>query len=95
MLGLFVARAARPPLWIAAAVVGTFAIFRGHAHGTELPEAASPFGYALGFVLSTGLLHLGGIALGLLVRRPNGAIAVRGGGGLISLAGLGYLFGVV
>ncbi len=93
VLGLLVALAARPPLWIAAILVGIFAVFHGHAHGTELPEAASPFGYALGFVLSTGLLHVAGIALGMLIRLPSGALAVRGGGGLISLAGLGFLFG--
>ena len=44
MLGLLVALAARPPLWVAAGLFGIFAIFHGHAHGTELPEAASPFG---------------------------------------------------
>ena len=95
VLGLLVALAARPPLWAAAVLVGIFAVFHGHAHGTELPVAASPFGYALGFVISTGLLHLAGIALGLLVRVPRGTLAVRGGGGLISLAGVGFLFGAI
>jgi urease accessory protein len=37
VLGSMVALAARPPLWIAALLVGVFAIFHGHAHGTELP----------------------------------------------------------
>src|SRR6266545_3323120 len=37
VLGLMVALAARPPLWVAAVLVGGFAIFHGHAHGTELP----------------------------------------------------------
>jgi len=36
-LGLAVLAEWRPPLWSAAAVVGFFAIFHGHAHGTELP----------------------------------------------------------
>ena len=36
VLGLVVALAVRPPLWIAAVIVGIFAIFHGHAHGTEL-----------------------------------------------------------
>ena len=40
VLGLMVALAARPPLWVAAVIVGAFAIFHGHAHGTELPDAA-------------------------------------------------------
>ena len=40
ILGMMVALAARPPLWVAAAIVGAFAIFHGHAHGAELPPGA-------------------------------------------------------
>jgi urease accessory protein len=94
VLGLLVAVAARPPLWIAALVVGIFAIFHGHAHGTELPEAANALAYAVGFVIATGLLHLTGIAIGLLVRWPAGSIAVRAGGGVIAAIGLAFLTGL-
>ena len=68
-------------------IVGVFAIFHGHAHGTEMPQAASPLAYAAGFVIATGLLHLAGIAIGLLTRSPPGAVAVRGLGAVIALAG--------
>jgi urease accessory protein len=95
VLGLAVAFGARPPLWVAAAVVGAFAIFHGHAHGTELPEAANPLTYAIGFVMATGLLHLLGIAFGLLVRWPAGMVAVRAGGGAIALTGVAFLTGLV
>jgi urease accessory protein len=95
VLGGMVAGAVRPPLPIAAAIVGAFAIFHGHAHGTELPEAASPLAYSLGFVIATGLLHLSGISLGLLVRWPAGRLLVRACGGLIALVGLGFLVGVL
>ena len=95
VLGSMVAFAVRPPIWVAAIIVGAFAIFHGHAHGTELPSAANPLAYSLGFVLSTGLLHLSGIAFGLLVRWPAGKIAVQAGGGLIALAGVGFLTGIV
>ena len=91
VLGVMVAFAARPPLWVAAALVGVFAVFHGHAHGTGLPGAADPLLYSLGFVLATGLMHLGGIAFGALARWPAGRWAVRVGGGLIGLAGLGFL----
>ena len=94
VLGLVVAFQARPPLWVAAVVVGGFAIFHGHAHGTELPQAANPLTYAIGFVLATGLLHLLGIAFGLLVRWPAGRLAVRAGGAAIALAGVAFLTGV-
>ena len=90
-LGGVVAGALRPPLWVAALLVALFAIFHGHAHGTELPQAASPLAYSLGFVVATGLLHLTGIALGLLTRWPAGRVAVRGMGAGIALLGVLFL----
>lgn len=93
VLGLMVAFAARPPIWVAAVLVGCFAIFHGHAHGTELPNAASPLTYSLGFVLATGLLHLGGVAFGLLTRWPVGQAAVRLVGAAIGALGAGLLLG--
>jgi urease accessory protein len=95
ILGLMVACAVKPPLWVAAVIVGVFAIFHGHAHGTELPQAANALTYAVGFVICTGLLHLGGIALGLLVRWPWGRITVRAGGVTIALVGFGFLFKIL
>lgn len=94
VLGLLVALAARPPLWLAAAIVGAFAVFHGHAHGSELPVAADPLAYAAGFVIATGLLHLCGVGFGLLARWPAGRYAVRAGGGAISLVGLAFLSGL-
>ena len=92
ILGAMVALAAKPPRWVAAVIVGIFAIFHGHAHGSELPEAANAMTFAIGFVISTGLLHLSGIAFGLLTQWPWGRIAVRAGGVVISLIGFGFLF---
>ncbi|MEQ8802220.1 MAG: HupE/UreJ family protein [Haliea sp.] len=91
VLGIMIGLAARPPLWLAGVIVAIFAIFHGHAHGTELPEAASPLAYSLGFVIATGLLHLAGIGFGLLVRWPLGRIAVRAGGAVIALGGMVFL----
>lgn len=95
VLGLMVLFAAKPALWISAVIVGAFAIFHGHAHGTELPESASPITYALGFVIATGLLHLGGIAFGLLVKWPAGRVMVRLGGAAIACIGALFLFEVL
>ena len=95
VLGCMVAMAARPPLWVAAVIVGVFAIFHGHAHGTELPDAANPFAFSLGFVIATGLLHIAGIAFGLLVRWPQGRLAVRVCGGAIAAVGVGFLTGAL
>jgi urease accessory protein len=93
LLGLLVAFAVKPPLWAAAAVVGFFAIFHGHAHGTELPKSANALAYAIGFVIATGLLHLAGIGVGMLARWPWGKIAIRVGGGAIAAVGFAFLFG--
>lgn len=91
-LGLMILLAVRAPVAIACAVVAVFALFHGYAHGQELPSAADPVGYSAGFVVSTGLLHLAGIALGTLKAAPAGAVALRAGGGAIAAAGLWFLF---
>ena len=91
VLGAMVALAARAPLWVAALIVGVFAIFHGHAHGTELPDAASPIAYSLGFVIATGLLHVAGIGIGLATRWPHGKQAVRACGGVIATVGVFFL----
>lgn len=93
VLGLGVALALRPPLWTAAILVGAFAIFHGHAHGAELPNGVNATGYAIGFVLATGFLHLCGIAFGLLAHWPAGKLAVRTAGVAIALAGVVFLSG--
>lgn len=94
VLGLLIAFAVRAPIWVAAVIVGVFAIFHGHAHGTELPQAFSPYGYAVGFVVGTGLLHMVGIAFGFLTKSEIGKTAVRGAGGVIALVGAAFLFGL-
>lgn len=95
VLGLMVLFSVRPPIAVAAILVGAFAIFHGHAHGTELPDAANAVAYSVGFVIATGLLHLAGIALGGLVRWPAGRWLVRACGGGIALAGVGFLTGAL
>jgi len=80
----------RPSLTIAGLIVAAFAVFHGHAHGMELPDAANPLAYGVGFVLATGLLHLTGIVIGLLVAYPAGARAVRVCG--VVIAAIGFYF---
>jgi urease accessory protein len=90
-LGLVVAARAKPPLWVAAVLVGLFAVFHGYAHGKELPEAADPIGYGVGFVTATGLLHLTGILIGTLIRWPSGEKLVRVCGAAIGCVGAFFL----
>ena len=90
-LGAMILFAVRAPIWVACVIVGIFALFHGYAHGTELPSAADPVGYSAGFVLSTGVLHLLGIAAGLLRATRAGTIALRTAGGAIALTGAWFL----
>jgi len=95
MLGGVIAAAFRAPVWLACGLVGVFALFHGYAHGRELPSAADPLGYALGFVLCTGLLHVAGISVGLLNDRPGGVVVTRAMGGLIAAVGALFLYQAV
>ena len=95
LLGAAVAFEARPPLGVAAAVVGFFAVFHGHAHGTELPAGADALAYSLGFVIATGCLHAAGIAIGLVHQWPWGRPLLRIAGAGIALGGAVFLWRAV
>jgi urease accessory protein len=88
LLGAAVMTERRLPLYAAAALVGFFAIFHGHAHGTELPPGQSGLLYSLGFVVATGCLHAIGIAIGAIHHWPAGRVALRVAGGGIGLTGI-------
>jgi urease accessory protein len=92
LLGLAVLAKWRPPLWAAAAVVGFFAIFHGHAHGTELPAGANGLLYSIGFVAATGLLHGVGIGIGLIHQWGWGRVALRAAGACVAAAGVFFLW---
>ncbi len=69
VLGLLIAGSVRLSTFAGAGLVGLFAVFHGYAHGLELPQAASPVLYGLGFVLATTLLHGLGIGFALSSRQ--------------------------
>jgi urease accessory protein len=85
----------RLPLAAAIAVVAFFAVFHGHAHGTELEPGQNAILYSLGFVIATGLLHAVGIAVGLIQRWDLGGQALRGAGALVMATGLYFMWGAV
>jgi urease accessory protein len=92
MLGLAVLTEWRPPIWAAAVIVGFFAVFHGHAHGSELPAGASGLLYSIGFVAATGTLHAIGIGIGVIHRWGWGRVALRVAGGLVASAGVFFLW---
>jgi len=71
VLGAIVALGVKPPVGIAVGMVAVFAIFHGHAHGTEMPLDTSGVAFAAGFLLATALLHAAGIALGRPIARTR------------------------
>jgi len=91
-LGAAVLFEARPKVGVAVVLVGFFAIFHGHAHGSELPAGANGLLYSIGFVVATGLLHASGIGIGLIHRWPAGRTALRWTGAVVALAGLAFLW---
>jgi len=95
LLGAMVALQARPPLLVATLLVAFFAVFHGHAHGTELPAGQSGLLYSVGFVVATGLLHAVGISIGLIHRWAAGRILLRGAGLVVLLAGAFFLWRAV
>lgn len=85
----------RPSLTAALLVVSAFAVFHGHAHGTELPPGESGLLYSIGFVIATGCLHLLGITAGLAHRWGWGQRALQGAGAAVALGGLFFLWQAV
>lgn len=95
LLGLAVLAEWRPALWVAAVIVGFFAVFHGHAHGTELPVGASGLAYSMGFVTATGTLHVTGIGIGTIHRWDWGRAALRAAGAVVAMAGAYFVWRVL
>ncbi|MDW3715968.1 MULTISPECIES: HupE/UreJ family protein [Pseudomonas] len=91
-LGLLVAVAVRPPMFVAVGLTALFALAHGVAHGLELPELSSPWGYATGFVAATAALHAAGYGL-VRVLPQAAAPLVRVAGGASAVAGAWLLAG--
>ncbi len=95
LLGAAVLFEIRPPITIAAILVGLFAIFHGHAHGTELPPGQSALLYSMGFVIATGCLHALGIGIGTIHRWTWGQKLLRVAGGLVAAGGTFFMWKAV
>ncbi|MBB2830099.1 UNVERIFIED_ORG: urease accessory protein [Rhizobium esperanzae] len=98
VLGAVVALNVKAPLAAALGMVGFFAIFHGHAHGSEMPEDAAGAAYAAGFMIATGLLHIAGLALGYVIGRAGenrSVLVTRMAGGVAAISGLGILAGLI
>src|SRR5262245_28593736 len=92
LLGAAVLFELRPPLVLAALLVGFFAIFHGHAHGSELPAGQDALLYSVGFVVATGCLHALGIGIGTIHRFGWGRTLLRVAGAGVTCGGLFFLW---
>ncbi|WP_245644739.1 HupE/UreJ family protein [Hydrogenophaga flava] len=69
LFGLMLAIATRPlPPAVGLGLIAMASALHGIAHGSETP-ATGFAGYASGFLLTTAALHIGGVGVGLAVRR--------------------------
>jgi urease accessory protein len=93
-LGLLVALAVDLPLWTGALIIGAFAVFHGHAHGSEVAENVGGIEYMAGFALATATLHAIGIGFGLAMNRVQARGVIRVAGAACVLIGAGLLMGV-
>ncbi|SDR63905.1 urease accessory protein [Rhizobiales bacterium GAS113] len=91
LLGAAVMTQWRPPLLAAAALVGAFALFHGHAHGAELPPGESGLLYSIGFVVATGCLHLLGISIGTVHKWAWGRRLLQAAGAGVAMGGVYFL----
>jgi urease accessory protein len=95
VLGGVLALGWTPPVALAIAAAGIFAVFHGHSHGTEMPYGLSVLGYGSGFVVATLVLQATGLLLGFDLRQiKGGALALRFAGGSAAAVGVLMLIGV-
>src|SRR5262249_33988637 len=92
LLGAAVTLEVRASLVVTALVGGVFAIFHGHAHGTELPPGQSALLYSMGFVIATGCLHAVGIGIGAVHRWTWGQKLLCVAGGVVAMGGVFFMW---
>lgn len=91
VLGGVIAANWKAPEWAALLLISIFAILHGIPHGVLAPRATDPAAFTVGFVVSTGVIHVIGIAIGAALKPIAGGRLVQGLGAAIALAGLWFL----
>lgn len=87
--GIIVARAGQS-FGVAATLTAAFALFHGHAHGTEM-IGASASAYFVGFLIATTSLHALGLYLAHRLPKQHRALSLRIGGAGVAATGLVFL----
>ena len=90
VIGLLLALAVAAPTSVGVAIIAAFAVFHGHAHGTEA-EGAAWVPFMAGFVGATAVLHAVGIGMAAALMRVLTALPVRLIGAATAMAGVALL----
>ena len=64
LLGFGISIEKKIPTILIMVFVGIFGLFHGIAHGIEVPAAANPLLFVLGFICGTSALHIFGVGIG-------------------------------
>ena len=94
-LGLLVALAVDLPVAVGAVILGVFAMFHGHAHGSEVAETLKGVEYMAGFALATAALHLAGIGFAQTMTHFSLQPAIRIAGALCVPLAAGLFAGLL
>lgn len=78
VVGLLLSVSRRLPTLLTIGVLAGFAVLHGFSHGLEMPLAAAPIDYALGFLLATAVLHGIGLGLGSMLNKHQFGLRVSG-----------------
>ena len=93
ILGVALALEKKLPVVWAMICVGFFAMFHGHAHGTEMPKIVDPLVYAVGFLLGTAGIHITGVLVGIFANKTaKGHAILRYVGAGISGVGVHIIY---
>ena len=91
LLGFGITIEKKIPIKLIIIFVGIFGLFHGAAHGVEMPKAANPLLFVIGFVCGTTTLHLFGVGIGYFsVKKTLSSIILRIAGIFFAFYG-GYL----
>lgn len=78
IVGLLLSVSRRLPSLLVIGLLAGFAVLHGFAHGLEMPLAAAPVDYALGFLLATAVLHGIGLGLGAMLNKHRFGLRISG-----------------